>query len=86
MRLLITNGRVIDPASGTDTVMDVLVEESAIVEIGQGVSAPGVEIIDASGLVVAPGFIDMHTHLREPGYEHKETIETGSRSGVKGGY
>jgi dihydroorotase len=86
MGLLITNGRVIDPASGTDTVMDVLVEESAIAEIGQGVSAPGAEIIDASGLVVAPGFIDMHTHLREPGYEHKETIETGSRSGVKGGY
>jgi dihydroorotase len=86
MKLLIKNGRIIDPASGTDAVMDALVEGSTIVEIAGNISAPGAEVIDAGGLVVAPGFIDMHTHLREPGFESKETIETGSRAGVMGGY
>ncbi len=86
MKLLIKNGRIIDPASGTDAVMDVLVEGSAIVEISENISAGGAKVIDADGLVVAPGFVDMHTHLREPGFEHKETIETGSRAGIMGGY
>ncbi len=86
LKLVIKNGRIIDPASGTDAVMDVLVEGSTIAEIGESISAPGAERIDADRLVITPGFIDMHTHLREPGFEHKETIETGSRSGVKGGY
>ena len=86
MKILIKNGRVIDPASGIDAVMDVLVDGSIVAEIAENISAPGAECVDAAGLVVAPGFIDMHTHLREPGFEHKETIETGSRSGVKGGF
>ena len=86
MKLLIKNGRVIDPVSGTDAVMDVLVDGSIVAEIAKNISASGAECIDAGGLVVAPGLIDMHTHLREPGFEHKETIETGSRSGVKGGF
>ena len=86
MKILIKNGRVIDPASGTDAVMDVLVDGSIVAQIAENISAPGAECIDAGGLVVAPGLIDMHTHLREPGFEHKETIETGSRSGVKGGF
>lgn len=85
-RLLIKSGRVIDPASGTDGVMDVLVEDSTILELARDISAPDAECLDAEGLVVAPGFIDMHTHLREPGGEHKETIETGSRSGIRGGF
>ena len=86
MKLIIKNGRVIDPASGTDGIMDVLVDGSVIVEIAENLSAPDAEYLDAEGLVVAPGFVDMHTHLREPGFEHKETIETGSRSGIRGGY
>ena len=86
MKLLIKNGRIIDPASGTDAVMDILVEGSALVEIAVDISEPGAEVIDADGLVVAPGFIDMHTHLREPGFESKETIETGGRAGIMGGY
>ena len=86
MKILIKNGRIIDPAAGIDAVMDVFVDGSIVAEIAENISAPGAEIIDASGLVVAPGLIDMHTHLREPGFEHKETIETGSRSGVKGGF
>jgi dihydroorotase len=86
MKLIIKNGRVIDPASETDGVMDVLINDSVIAEIAENISAPDAEIIDAGGLVVAPGFVDMHTHLREPGFEHKETIETGSRSGIMGGY
>jgi dihydroorotase len=86
MKTIIKNGRVIDPASETDGVMDVLIEGSFIAEIAENISAPDAEIVDAGGLIVAPGFVDMHTHLREPGFEHKETIETGSRSGIRGGY
>lgn len=86
MEILITGGRVIDPASEIDEILDVLVRDSVVAEIGPGISAPNAEPLDADGLVVAPGFVDMHAHLREPGYEAKETIETGSRSGIKGGY
>jgi len=86
MKILIKSGRIIDPASGTDGVMDVLVEGATIAEIADNISASEAEVVDADGLVVAPGFVDMHTHLREPGYERKETIETGSRGGIKGGY
>jgi len=85
-RLLVKGGRVIDPASGTDRVLDVLVEDFTISQVAENISAPDAECLDAEGLIVAPGFIDMHTHLREPGGEHKETIETGSRSGIKGGF
>ena len=85
-RLLIKNGRVIDPARGQDSVCDVLVEDGLIREIGLGLSAPGAREFDATGRVVAPGFIDMHVHLREPGFEHAETIESGSRSAAAGGF
>src|ERR1051326_6608807 len=84
--LLITNGRVIDPASATDKLADVLIQDGVIAAIGTGLSAPGAEVLDASGLIVAPGFIDMHVHLREPGFEHAETIETGSRAAAGGGF
>jgi dihydroorotase len=85
--LLIKNGRVIDPASGRDGVADVWIEGGVVRGVGNGFSAPsGATVFDASGLVVAPGFIDMHVHLREPGFEHAETIETGSRAAAAGGF
>ena len=86
MPILIKNGRVIDPASQTDRVCDVLVNDGKIAGVGADLAAAGAEIFDASGLVVAPGFIDMHVHLREPGFEHAETIESGSRAAAAGGF
>jgi len=85
-RLLIKNGRVIDPASGHDGVADVWIEDGVIKGVGAGLAAAGSEVIDATGLIVAPGFIDMHVHLREPGFEHAETIESGSRAAAAGGF
>src|SRR3954462_9863417 len=84
--LLIKNGRVIDPASGLDGPADVLIDEGRVVAVRPGIFAPSAEVFDASGMVVAPGFIDMHVHLREPGIEHAETIETGSRAAAAGGF
>jgi len=84
--LLIQNGRVIDPDSATDKLADVLIRDGAIAAVGAGLEAGGAEIFDATGLVVAPGFIDMHVHLREPGMEHAETIETGARAAAAGGF
>ncbi|MBL8236897.1 MAG: dihydroorotase [Bryobacterales bacterium] len=75
-----------DPASGYDQVADVLVEGGKIAAIGKDLDAAGAEIFDATGTVVAPGFIDMHVHLREPGFEHSETIETGGRAAAAGGF
>ena len=85
-QLLIRNGRVIDPASATDKPADVLIQDGVINAVGAGIRAPGAEILDATGLIVAPGFIDMHVHLREPGFEHAETIETGARAAAAGGF
>jgi dihydroorotase len=85
-RLVVKNGRVIDPAQNLDQVCDVAVEDGVIREIAAGISPHGSEIFDASGLIVAPGFIDMHVHLREPGFEHAETIESGSRAAAAGGF
>ncbi len=88
--LLIKNGRVIDPASHTDAPMDVLVDGERIAETapaGRITRTPqGADLFDASGLVVAPGFIDLHCHLREPGQESSETIETGTRAAARGGF
>ncbi|MGH9706007.1 MAG: dihydroorotase [Candidatus Acidiferrales bacterium] len=84
--LLIKNGRVVDPASKTDSAMDVLLDGGTITQLGANLSAPQAEIFDAGGLVVAPGFIDLHCHLREPGQEMSETIETGTRSAAQGGF
>ncbi len=84
--LLIKNGRVIDPASGRDEKGDVLIRDGAVAAVGTAIQANGAEVFDAAGLVVAPGFIDMHTHLREPGGSHVETIETGSRAAAAGGF
>src|SRR6516225_11376259 len=85
--LLIKNGRVIDPASGRDAIADVWIEDGKVRAVGPGLEVSEVsEFFDATGLVVAPGFIDMHVHLREPGFEHAETIETGSRAAAAGGF
>ena len=84
--LLIKNGRVIDPASGNDAVADVWIEDGLIKGVGPGLSQAGAAVFDASGLIVAPGFIDMHVHLREPGFEHSESIESGARAAAAGGF
>ncbi|MEP7352372.1 MAG: dihydroorotase [Acidobacteriota bacterium] len=84
--LLIKNGRVIDPASHTDAVLDVLIENGLITAVAANLSSTTATEFDASGMIVAPGFIDMHVHLREPGFEHSESIETGSRAAAAGGF
>ena len=84
--LVIKNGRVIDPASRHDAVTDVWIEDGLIRGVGTDLSPAGAEKFDATGLIVAPGFIDMHVHLREPGFEHAETIESGSRAAAAGGF
>lgn len=83
---MIKNGRVIDPSSATDETLDILIEKGKIVEIKPKIENKGSKVIDASRLVVAPGFIDMHVHLRDPGQEDKETISTGSLAAAKGGF
>src|SRR6516225_10071392 len=87
--LLIRNGRVLDPASETDAPRDILLDGDRIAEIaatGKIAEANGAETFDASGFLVAPGFIDLHVHLREPGQENSETIETGTRAAARGGF
>jgi dihydroorotase len=86
MPIVIKNGRVIDPASQTDRVADVLIVDGRIAGVAPNLSSPKAEVFDATGMIVAPGFIDMHVHLREPGFEHAETIESGSRAAAAGGF
>lgn len=86
MSLLIKNGRIIDPKSAYDQIADLLVEGDKIVKIGPNLTAPKAEVIDATGLVVAPGLIDVHVHFREPGQTHKETIHTGAKAAAAGGF
>jgi dihydroorotase len=76
----------VDPRSGHDGITDVLIEDEEISAVGQGLAGGRAGIVDCDGLVLAPGLVDLHAHLREPGFEHKETIETGSRAAVAGGY
>ena len=87
MNLLIKGGRLIDPTQGIDETMDVLIADGVVLELGHGLNAPdGTETIDATGLVVTPGLIDMHVHFRDPGLEYKEDIATGSRAAAAGGF
>lgn len=86
MRLLIRNGRVLCPASKLDRISDILIDKGKIAALGPRLKAPADRVFDAARLVVAPGFIDLHVHLREPGQEHKETIETGARAAARGGF
>lgn len=85
--LVIRNGRVIDPASGLDAVCDVYLAAGRVGAVGANLDAPSsAAVFDATGMIVAPGFIDMHVHLREPGFEHAESIETGARAAAAGGF
>jgi dihydroorotase len=85
-RLLIRGGRILDPASRRDESADLLIEGGRVRSIGRDLSAEGAEVLDAKRLVVCPGFVDVHVHLREPGDEYKETIETGTAAALAGGF
>lgn len=87
MNLLIKGGRLVDPSQGIDDTMDILIADGVVLELGHGLTAPvGTQSIDAAGLIVTPGLIDMHVHLRDPGLEYKEDIATGSRAAAAGGF
>ncbi|MEE9256109.1 MAG: dihydroorotase [bacterium] len=87
MPLLIKGGRLIDPSEGADARLDLLIEDGIVTGIAEDIEPrPGDEVLDAGGLIVAPGFIDMHVHLREPGEEYKEDIESGTRAAAAGGF
>lgn len=84
--ILIKKGRLIDPANGVDAVKDILVKDGKVAEISDNIEENADKVIDAAGLVVMPGLIDLHVHFRDPGYENKETIATGSRAAAMGGF
>jgi dihydroorotase len=87
MKLIVRGGRVVDPAANLDGAFDVLIEHGCVAQIGRGLPVTGAEVIDIpAGWIVAPGLIDIHVHLREPGQEHKETIASGTASAVAGGF
>jgi dihydroorotase len=87
MKTLLKGGRVVDPAAGRDGEFDLLIEDGRIARVGKGLPADGADVFEITrGWIVAPGFIDIHVHLREPGQEHKETIATGTASAVAGGF
>ena len=87
MKRLLKGGRVVDPANGIDGVRDVLIDGDRIARVGTDLPVDGATVVEIpAGLVICPGFIDMHVHLREPGQEHKETIATGTASAVAGGF
>jgi dihydroorotase len=85
-RLLLKGGRVVDPAQGLDQTLDVMIADGLVEEVSPRVLPRGATVVEVKGLVVCPGFIDIHTHLREPGQEHKETIATGTRAAAAGGF
>ena len=84
--LLIKNGTIIDPSQSLEKKKDLLIRDGRIEDIDKALSAEGADVFDASDLIVAPGFIDLHAHLREPGFEYKETIASGARAAVAGGF
>ena len=84
--VLVRGGRIVDLARGLDRVSDLLIEDGAISGIGSGIAREDAQIVDAAGLVVCPGFIDLHCHLREPGFEYKETVATGTLAAARGGF
>ena len=87
MKLLIRGGHLVDPGQEIDEPSDVLIEDGVVARVGSGIKpGRGAEVVDAEGLVVTPGLIDIHVHLREPGQEYKETIESGTRSAAAGGF
>lgn len=85
--ILLRGGRVVDPSESLDDVRDVLLADGTVAEVGEGLEAPeGARVVECTGLLVTPGLIDVHVHLREPGEEHKETIATGARAAAAGGF
>ena len=84
--IIIRGGRVIDPAAKFDAIADVLVADGRIAAVGAGIAEDGAREIDARGLIVAPGFVDVHTHLRDPGFEYKEDIASGTLAAARGGF
>nr|WP_207723677.1 dihydroorotase [Lawsonibacter hominis] len=86
VKLLIRQGRLVDPVGGIGGVMDILIEDGKVAVIGSNINEPGAKLIDASGMVVCAGLVDMHVHLREPGFEYKETVETGALAAARGGF
>ena len=87
VKTLLKSGRVVDPSQGLDEALDLLLVDGIVGSIGKDISGPeDADIVDCSGLIVSPGLIDVHVHLREPGEEHKETIATGVQAAVAGGY
>src|SRR3989338_8001631 len=84
MNILIRNGRVIDPANKRDEIVDILIKEGKIAKVDKNIKAEA-QIIDATNKIVMPGLVDMHVHLREPGREDKETIDSGTKAAAKGG-
>lgn len=86
MRTLIRQGRLVDPVSGIGGVMDILVENGKVAVIGSNISAPDAQVIEAAGLTVCAGLVDLHSHLMEPGFEYRETIATGAKSAAAGGF
>lgn len=86
MAFLLKNAHVVDPQCGIDGICDVKIDGERIVEVGEDLAAEGCEVVDLSGKMLVPGLVDMHVHLREPGYEHKGTIESETRAAVKGGF
>ena len=86
MALLLKNGRVIDPSVGLDAVCDVVIRDGRIVEIGEDLSIPKGITVECAEKIVVPGLVDVHTHLREPGYEYKEDVESGTRAAAHGGF
>ncbi|MBT7282967.1 MAG: amidohydrolase family protein, partial [Elusimicrobiaceae bacterium] len=85
MKYLIKNSTVIDPKNNINEVLDVLISNGKIKQIGKNLKALGAKTINAKGMITAPGFVDMHVHFRQPGFEYKETILSGSLSAIKGG-
>ncbi len=86
MKILLKNARVVDYKNKLDGKMDILLEDEKIQKIAEEIEEQANQVIDCTGYIIIPGMIDMHCHLREPGFEHKETIETGSKSAVAGGF
>ena len=84
--LLIRGGRLVDPGSGVDATLDVLIREGRVAAVGAGIDGAGTPVLEARGRIVAPGFVDLHTHLREPGQEHKETVASGMAAAARGGF
>ena len=86
MALLLKNAHVVDPSVELDGVVDVLIDGDKIAEVGENLAVEGAEVRDLSGKYLVPGLVDMHVHLREPGFEYKETIETGAAAAARGGF